>query len=62
MHLSFYANNLMFLSVVKEHTKLKIYDLRKNIYLRETEKVCIEKISVYKVIEILVESVPNVPH
>ena len=56
MHLSFYVNNLMFLSVEKEHTKLKAYDLGKHICLRETEKVCAETISVYKVIEILVES------
>ena len=56
MHLSFYVNNLMFLSVEKEHTKLKVYDLRKNICLRETEKVCVETISVYSVIEILVET------
>ena len=36
MHLSFYVNNLMFLSVEKEQTKLKVYDLRKNICQRET--------------------------
>ena len=56
MHLSFYVNNLMFLSGEKEHTKLKFYDLRKNTCLRETEKVCVETIAVYKVIEILVEA------
>ena len=39
MHLSFYMNNLMSRSVEKEHTKLEVYDLRKNICLKETEKM-----------------------
>ena len=63
MHLSFYVNNLLFLSVEKEQTKLKVYDLRKNIRLRETEKVCVETISAYKVIKFWWRQTPsNVPH
>ena len=38
----------MFLSVEKVHTKLKGYDLRKIICLRETEKVCVEEILVFR--------------